>query len=320
MQDELHRNELLAEIEPVAPILIQHALESEKLGRLADATWVALKKTRLLRFLCPRELGGDEADPVTQFEVVEALARIDASASWVVGNLALASAYAGAFLPARSAQLIFADGVPPMAGMNAPRGQAEPIDGGYRVNGRWAFGSGIFHADWVIAAPFVSGQTGFEGVRVIVVPRHQVTVHDNWQAAGLKASSSCDYSIEDVFVPDEMTFSLMDAVLGKPVAGGAALRLGFPAVVTPFSMGIALGIARHALDEITAQAIEKGRGFPPSPLSTHPHFQFALGKAELELEAARAHCRCCPTFGRKLATVECHRRSNKPKHAPRRHI
>jgi indole-3-acetate monooxygenase len=316
MQDELHRNELLAEIEPVAPILIQHALESEKLGRLADATWVALKKTRLLRFLCPRELGGDEADPVTQFEVVEALARIDASASWVVGNLALASAYAGAFLPARSAQLIFADGVPPMAGMNAPRGQAEPIDGGYRVNGRWAFGSGIFHADWVIAAPFVSGQTGFEGVRVIVVPRHQVTVHDNWQAAGLKASSSCDYSIEDVFVPDEMTFSLMDAVLGKPVAGGAALRLGFPAVVTPFSMGI----ARHALDEITAQAIEKGRGFPPSPLSTHPHFQFALGKAELELEAARAHCRCCPTFGRKLATVECHRRSNKPKHAPRRHI
>ncbi|MBV8361380.1 MAG: hypothetical protein JO189_26100, partial [Deltaproteobacteria bacterium] len=136
--------------------------------------------------------------------------------------------------------------------------------------------------------PFVSGQTGFEGVRVIVVPRHQVTIHDNWQAAGLKASSSCDYSLEDVFVPDEMTFSLMDAVLGKLVAGGAALRLGFPAVVVPFSMGIALGIARHALDEITAQAIEKGRGFPPSPLSTHPHFQFALGKAELELEAARA--------------------------------
>src|SRR5215469_8066014 len=53
-------------------------------------------------------------------------------------------------------------------------------------------------------------------------------------------------------------------------------------------MAIALGIARRALDEITGQAIEKGRGFPPSPLPTHPHFQFALGKAELELAAARA--------------------------------
>ena len=282
------REQLLAEVEAVAPILAEHAPESEKLGRLDNATVKALRTTHLLRFLCPRELGGDEADPITQMEVLEALARTDASASWVVGNLALGSAYAGAFLPARSAQRIFADGVPSMAGMNAPRGQAEPVDGGYRVNGRWAFGSGIYHADWVIAAPFVSGQTGFEGVRVIVVPRHQVTIHDNWQAAGLKASSSCDYSIEDVFVPDEMTFSLMDAVLGKLVVGGAALRLGFPAVVVPFSMGIALGIARHALDEITAQAIEKGRGFPPSPLSTHPHFQFALGKAELELEAARA--------------------------------
>ncbi len=71
-------------------------------------------------------------------------------------------------------------------------------------------------------------------------------------------------------------------------AGGAALRVGMPALVTPFHMGIALGIARRALDEITQQAIEKGRGFPPSPLPTHPHFQLALGKAELELASARA--------------------------------
>jgi alkylation response protein AidB-like acyl-CoA dehydrogenase len=199
--------------------------------------------------------------------VIEALARIDASASWVVGNLAL---------PAQSAQRIFANGIPPMAGMNAPRGQAEPVDGGYRVNGRWAFGSGIYHAEWVIAAPFVSGQPGIEGVRVVVVPREQVVIHDNWQAAGLKASSSCDYSIENVFVPDAMTFSMMEAVLGNLVTGGAALRLGFLAVVTPFHMGIALGIARHALDEITAQAVEKGRNFQPSPLSAHPQFQFRV--------------------------------------------
>jgi indole-3-acetate monooxygenase len=102
-----------------------------------------------------------------------------------------------------------------MAGMNAPRGQAEPVDGGYRVNGQWAFGSGIHYAEWVIAAPFVSGQPGIEGVRVIVLPREQVLIHDNWQAAGLKPSSSCDYSIENVFVPDATTFSLMEAVLGN---------------------------------------------------------------------------------------------------------
>jgi indole-3-acetate monooxygenase len=119
------------------------------------------------------------------------------------------------------------------------------------------------------------------------VPRHQVTIHDNWQAAGLKASSSCDYSMENVLVADEMTFPF-NAVLGKPIAGGAALRLGFPALAAPFHMGIALGIARNALDQITELAAEKGRNFQPSMLSTHPHFQFALGRAELKLAAARA--------------------------------
>jgi len=175
-----------------------------------------------------------------------------------------------------------------MAGLITPRGQAEPVDGGHRVKGRWAFGSGVHHADWVLASPFVSGQPPVDGVRVIVVPRDQVVVHDNWQAARLKASGSCDYSIDNVFVSDEMTFSLMDSLLGKTVTGGAALRLGFPASVAPFHMGTALGIARRALDEISAPAVGKGRFFQPSPLSTYPHFQFALGKAELELAAARA--------------------------------
>src|ERR1700746_1108248 len=168
-QDESLREELLAEVEAIAPILAEHAPESEKLGRLDDATWEALRKNRLLRFFCPHELGGDEADPVTQMEVLEALARIDASAGWVVGILAGVSAFAGAALPMRSAQRIFARGVPPMAGLFVPRGQAEPVDGGYRVKGRWAFGSGIHHADWVVAGALLPGQPLPAGIRMVVL-------------------------------------------------------------------------------------------------------------------------------------------------------
>ena len=286
--DESLRDELLADVEAVAPILREHAPQSEKLGRLDEPTIEALRKTRLLRFACPRELGGYEADPVTTMEVLEAVTRIDGSAGWTLGILALTSAIAGAFLPIKTVRQIFAKGVPPMAGMLAPRGKAQPVDGGYRVTGRWAFGSGIHHADWVIASAFLPGQPPPAGIRMILLPRDQVVIHDNWQVAGLRASGSCDYSIEDVFVPDEMTFPAMDHILGNAVTGGAALRLGIPALVTPFHMAIALGIARRALDEITEQAVEKGRGFPPSPLPTHPHFQFALGKAELQLASARA--------------------------------
>jgi alkylation response protein AidB-like acyl-CoA dehydrogenase len=75
---------------------------------------------------------------------------------------------------------------------------------------------------------------------------------------------------------------------GAAVAGGAALKVGVPALVMPFHFGIALGVARRALDEVTVQAIEKSRGRPPSLLATQAPFQFSLGKAELELAAARA--------------------------------
>ncbi len=127
-----------------------------------------------------------------------------------------------------------------------------------------------------------------EAVRLVVLPRNQVVVHENWQVAGLKASGSCDFSVDGVFVPEAMTFRLADMASGAAIAGGAALKVGHPALVMPFHFGIALGIARRALDEVTVQAIEKSRGRPPSLLATQAQFQFSLGKAELELSAARA--------------------------------
>ena len=80
--DESLRGELLTEVEAVAPILTEYAAESEKLGRLNEPTVEALRKTRLLRFACPRDLGGDEADPFTVMEVLEAVTRNDGYACW----------------------------------------------------------------------------------------------------------------------------------------------------------------------------------------------------------------------------------------------
>lgn len=282
------RDKLLAQVDAVAPTLTAHAANSEVLARLDEPSIEAVRKTRLLHFMCPEARGGDDADPLTGLEIIEALARIDGSAAWNVGILAGTSMIVGAFLPARSAEKIFARGIPPMAGMVAPKGVATPAAGGFRVSGSWSFGSGIHHADFVLAGAVVPGEPFPAAVRIVVLPRAQVLIHDNWRVAGLKGSGSCDYSIENIFVPEEMTFRLIDVMAGNAVAGGAAFRIGMPALVMPFHFGIALGIARRALDEVTAQAIEKSRGVPPSTLASQAQFQFALGKAELELAAARA--------------------------------
>src|SRR5215471_13286138 len=159
MQDERLRNELLAEVDSIAPILAEHAPLSEKLGRLDAPSIEAVRSTRLLRMFGPRELGGLEIHPVTAILVLEALARIDGSASWTIGILGGSALFAGPYLPAAAARRIYAGGVPPMAGSFFPKGQAEPVAGGYRVKGRWPYASGIHHADWVLAGAFVAGKS-----------------------------------------------------------------------------------------------------------------------------------------------------------------
>jgi alkylation response protein AidB-like acyl-CoA dehydrogenase len=224
-REEQLRKELLAEIESIAPVVAEHAAASEAIGRLDEPTMAALRNTRLLRYWCPRELGGLEADPVTQVIMLEAMARIDASTSWTIGILGGSSGIAGAYLPAATTRRLFADAVPPMAGTVLPRGTAEPVPGGYRVKGRWPYGSGIYHADWVAAGVIIPGRPLPAGARLVLLSRNQVVVHDNWQVAGLRGSGSSDYSIQDQFVPEEMTFSLVDFITGNAVTGGLTFRL-----------------------------------------------------------------------------------------------
>ena len=183
------RDELLAEIETIAPVLREYVSQTEQLGRLAEPIIKAARQTSLLRFICAHELGGYEADPITVMEVSEALSRIDGSVGWTLGIIANATALTGAFLPAKSARRVFGSGVPIIVGALQPRNStAEPVDAGYLVNGRWSFGSGIHFADWVLAGALVPDQSPPAGLRVAVLPREQVTVHDNWQVSGLRGT------------------------------------------------------------------------------------------------------------------------------------
>ena len=282
------RRVLMDAVENVRPILESGAAESEEIGTLPAASVDALYNSGLFRLKLPHVLGGAEADPITQLDVLEAVSRIDPSSGWclMIGAASLGSL--GAFLPDDSIEEIFAGGRPPkVAGAAAPSGMATPVDGGYRLTGRWQFGSGIRHADWVSAgARVVDGFHGYPRQLRVAMPRHKVKVHDNWQVMGLRGTGSCDFSVDDLFVPYGFAW---DATSVEPLRGGGLYRLGRPGYVTNEHSAFALGVGRRALDAITELAASKIRGYNSANLvANRQTFQRALGECDMQLRAARA--------------------------------
>ena len=130
--------------------------EGERLRTLPPATVRALADSGLFALKVPESLGGAEADPVTQLAVLEALTQIDASAGWCLMVATTAVGLPAGFLPDEAIEKILAGGrVPPAAVAILPTGTATPVDGGYRLTGRWPFASGVRHAEWLTAGAMV---------------------------------------------------------------------------------------------------------------------------------------------------------------------
>ena len=147
------RRVLMDAVESVRGTLEAGAQQSEETATLPQASVDALYNSGLFRLKLPQVLGGAEADLVTQLDVLEAVSRIEPSAGWCLMIGAASLGGLGAFLPDEAIDELFVDGNPPRtAGVFAPFGQAVPVDGGYRLNGRWSFASGVRHSQWISAA------------------------------------------------------------------------------------------------------------------------------------------------------------------------
>src|SRR5690242_5332190 len=79
------RQALLAAVDSVRNILTANADEAEAQRTLPQASVTALRESGHLALKTPAVLGGAEADPMTQFDVLEAVAYIDSSAGWCLG-------------------------------------------------------------------------------------------------------------------------------------------------------------------------------------------------------------------------------------------
>ncbi|WP_369201063.1 acyl-CoA dehydrogenase family protein [Streptomyces sp. PU-14G] len=275
--------EILAAARALVPVLREHAAETEERRGLSAHLVEALRATGVFRMGFPRALGGPGLTSTEQIEVIETLSYGDTSAGWCAMIGMDAGLYA---LTDTAVREMFPSLDVIAAGMLPPVGRADRVPGGYRLSGRWSFASGIAHADWVSAGAFVHTDGEAERTtsggpywRIMMVRPHEVGVVDNWYATGLAGSGSADFTVDDVFVPEEHTFSLGEPTRTGPLAAPDVLMRKMPAV--------ALGVARAALDHARETARASAAGAAGAPRADDHRVQYALAECEATFLSAR---------------------------------
>jgi len=132
----------------------------------------------------------------------------------------------------------------------SPTGQATRSDGGYVLSGRWAWGTGVMHADWVLLNGIVEGET--LDIRLFLVPRDQIKVDDTWDCAGMSGTGSYDMIAEEVFVPAARSESLFGMAMGRGSGadwhGSARYRHPMLPLLAIAAAAPAIGAARRAVE------------------------------------------------------------------------
>jgi len=278
------RAELLGRVAEIAALLDETAAESEQLRTLCPEAVTALHEKGLFGLWSPLEVGGYDADFVTQVDVMIEVARADMSACWTMMIGASLAAAMATGLPDEGLGEVFSGSrFATGAGSLKPSGRAEILEGGYRVTGSWGFGSGIHHANWVVANSLATRQGEVvKPVQVValVIPIGEVEILDDWYVSGLSGSGSSSYRVADVFVPSRR------AMQGAPRRGSLQNSNMVPRLPIEHA-SVSLGGVRRALDELTQQAIGKHRMLDSQSVAEKQAFQIELGRLEAEWRTLR---------------------------------
>src|SRR5215831_8284128 len=239
----------------------------------------------------PKAFDGPELNLVDYIRVIEELARADGSVAWCVTVAACYSRIAG-YLQPDIALRIFGGGRTVVAGTINPTGKAFTVDGGYRVTGRWAYGSGILHSTWTLGNCIVHdregprrGSSGAPELRLVIFPTGAVEVIDTWHVSGLRGTGSHDYRVADLFVRDDHSILCFDAM---PLQPGTLYAVPMITVLSVAIAAVPLGIARAAIDTAVELAQVKTPFRSSLLLRDRATFQAAVGRAEALWGSARS--------------------------------
>ncbi len=253
----------MTDLATAASIAAQSAAESERLGHLHPDVVNAVTDAGLFRLWVPPDYGGPGATIAEGIEEIITMGRADGATGWCV-MIANTTALAAYHLRPDWAEKIYADPAGCTGGFGMPSGTATPVDGGLRVSGRWAWGSGTDHCSWVgggVSVVDADGQptTTADGATApfVFFDLDDIDFLDTWHVAGLKATASTDYAVDGAFVPEGRWAQFVG---GTPHVEGPATRLSFFGALACGVAAVAIGLAQRAVDELTELGAKQPSG------------------------------------------------------------
>ncbi len=279
-------------VDGLLPELAARAEEMEAARRLPADLAGKMAPTGVFRLLTPRRLGGLELDPRAFAEVLEMLSAANASAGWCA-MIASTTGLIAAYMETAAAAPIYDDPLVITGGVFAPMGRAIVTDGGFRVSGRWQWGSGSANCSWLSGGCLIFDDdamrtlpSGMPDARMMLFPASDAVLHDTWHVMGLKGTGSGDFEVNDVFVPEERSISL---IADAPVEPGPLYRFPVFGLLALGVCAVAMGNARAALDELHQLALAKKRMGSARTLAQRTAVQDAYARCVAEWRAARTY-------------------------------
>jgi alkylation response protein AidB-like acyl-CoA dehydrogenase len=277
----------------LGPELDAAAEEIERRRELPDRVVEALTERGLFRLLLPRELGGAELRPAGYVEVVEEIAKHDASTAWCLGQ-ACGCTMTAAYLEPEAAAEIFGGKRGVVAWGPPGPAEARTAQGGFRLTGTWSFASGSHHATWLGAhVPILAANgtpqlrpDGGPVVRTLLFPKASAQFTDIWHVIGLRGTGSDNYAVADLFVPEK--FTVLRDTAAKPRQPGRLYAFSSSNIYASGFAGVALGIARSALDAFVELARDKIPRGARHTLRDNNVIQAQVAQSEARLGGARA--------------------------------
>ncbi|WP_119395331.1 acyl-CoA dehydrogenase family protein [Salinibius halmophilus] len=287
---QLTADDILANAKALQPYLTEQNARIESSRRVPRDVADRLLAEGMYRISMPKSWGGPELTSMQQVEVIELLSMASPAIGWTVMIGSDSGIYSG-YLEESAARQLYPRLDMIQAGWVYPVGRAVKVDGGYRVSGRWMFGSGIHNADNICGGCYLYNEDGSQILdakgkpvwRIMVAPAKHFQILDTWHTTGMRGTGSNDYMVNDLFVPEAHSFSFdepaqRDGVLWQ--ANDTFLRK---------MVGIPLGSCRAVLEEVKSMMHGRVDYIEGTRFKNKPLVQQAVGECEIRLNAVRAH-------------------------------